>query len=234
MLLPQIRQQGTLIKRYKRFLADIRLQDGATMTVYCPNTGSMKGCSTPGAAVIISYSDNSNRKYPWTLEMIRENQVWIGVNTGMTNRIIKEALENGTIKDFGKIDSIETEVKVSPRSRLDFRLTTAGGSVYIEVKNCSLAVAETAMFPDAVTVRGTKHLEELLTLYESGHQAAIIFCVQRADCIDFRPAAAIDPVYAATFNRVCRSGVQALVYQAEVTPESVTITNKLPLWCDPS
>jgi len=229
MLLPPVRQSGTLLKRYKRFLADIALADGTKLTVHCPNSGSMQGCSTPGSAVIISKSDNLKRKYAWTLEMIQEKGVWIGVNTGLTNRIVREALENGTIDDFGRITSVQAEVKVSDKSRLDFLVQTTAGAVYIEVKNCSLVEENIAMFPDAVTVRGTKHLRELERLCTGEVRAAVLFCIQRSDGICFRPAREIDPVYADTMQEVQEKGVFVLAYRATVKPGSVTITSKLPL-----
>ena len=189
----------------------------------------MRGCSTPGSPVIISKSDNPRRKYAWTLEMVQANNVWIGVNTAMTNKIVREALENGTIDDFGRIEAVQSEVKVSARSRLDFLVQTATGPVYIEVKNCSLVEGNKAIFPDAVTSRGTKHLQELDRLRREGVQAAVLFCIQRADGICFRPAHEIDPVYAATMYEVLKNGVHVLAYRATVVPESVTITGKLPI-----
>ena len=194
MLLPPVRQTGILIKRYKRFLADITLEDGSELTVHCPNSGSMRGCSTPGSPVILSKSDNLKRKYAWTLEMVQENGIWIGLNTGMTNKIVREALENGIIDDFGRIESVRAEVKVSDKSRLDFLVQTEGGPVYIEVKNCSLVQEDEARFPDAVTLRGSKHLRELDLLCDDKTRAAVLFCVQRADGNCFRPAYEIDPV----------------------------------------
>ncbi len=230
MLLPPLRQPGTLIKRYKRFLADITLADGTELTVHCPNSGSMRGCSTPGSPVIISKSDNPKRKYAWTLEMVQDNGIWIGVNTGLTNRIVREALENGIIDDFGAIESIQAEVKVSDKSRLDFLVQTATGPVYIEVKNCSLVEENRAIFPDAVTVRGSRHLRELALLCKNNTvRAAVLFCIQRSDGSCFRAAGDIDPVYADTLHKVQQHGVHALAYRAEVKPDSVTITGKLPL-----
>lgn len=229
MLLPAVRQTGTLIKRYKRFLADIELADHSMLTVHCPNSGSMRGCSTPGSPVILSKSDNPKRKYAWTLEMVRENGVWIGVNTGLTNKIVREALENGTIDDFGPIISVRPEITVSDKSRLDFLVQTEDGPVYIEVKNCSLVENNEAIFPDAVTARGTKHLRELERLKEDGVRAAVLFCVQRSDGRCFRPASEIDPLYARTLHGVHSNGVQVLVYRATVQPDSITITGKLPL-----
>jgi len=229
MQLPPVRQSGTLIKRYKRFLADIALADGTEFTVHCPNSGSMRGCSTPGSPVIISKSDNLKRKYAWTLEMVQEDGIWIGVNTGLTNRIVREALENGTIDDFGRVESVQPEVKVSDKSRLDFLVQTQAGPVYIEVKNCSLVERNKAMFPDAVTVRGTKHLRELEQLRKGEMRAAVLFCIQRSDGNCFRPAREIDPVYTDTLYEVQRNGVEILTYRATVKPDSVTITGKLPL-----
>ena len=229
MLLPPVRQSGTLIKRYKRFLADIVLADGSELTVHCPNSGSMRGCSSPGSPVIISKSDNLKRKYAWTLEMVQNEGVWIGINTGMTNKIVREALENGTIDDFGRITSVQPEVKVSDKSRLDFLVQSASGPVYIEVKNCSLVQKNQAIFPDAVTTRGTRHLHELAKLHRDGIQTAVLFCVQRADGSCFRPAHEIDPVYAETMYDVQKKGVHVLAYRAQVTPESVTITGRMPL-----
>lgn len=229
MLLPEPRQQGTLIQRYKRFLADIRLTDDKILTVHCPNSGSMRGCSAPGSQVIISRSANPKRKYPWTLEIVRDRETWIGVNTGLTNKIVREALENGTIRDFGKIISIRQEVKISTKSRLDFLIETTEGDVYLEVKNCSLAHENTALFPDAVTARGTKHMEELINLAGNGKRAAVLFCVQRGDARRFTPAAEIDPVYTDALCRAAAHGVKVLAYQADVRPESVTITHPLPV-----
>ncbi len=229
MQLPPIRQSGKLIKRYNRFLADITLEDGSELTVHCPNSGSMRGCSTPGSPVILSRSDNPKRKYAWTLEMVQDHGTWIGVNTGMTNRIVREALENGIIDDFGRIESVQPEVKVSDKSRLDFLVQTDSGPVYIEVKNCSLVQDNTAMFPDAVTVRGTKHLHELEILRKGNVRTAVLFCVQRADGSCFRPAHEIDPTYAETLHSVQAKGVHVLAYRAQVQPDSVTITKKLPL-----
>lgn len=229
MQLPPIRQTGILIQRYKRFLADITLADGSELTVHCPNSGSMRGCSTPGSPVILSKSDNPKRKYAWTLEMVQEKGIWIGINTMMTNQIVREALENGTIDDFGSIESVQPEVKVSDKSRLDFLVQTESGPVYIEVKNCSLVQDDAAMFPDAVTVRGTKHLLELELLRKDNVRTAVLFCIQRADGSCFRPAHEIDPTYAETLHAVQAEGVHVLAYRARVQPDSVTITGKLPL-----
>jgi sugar fermentation stimulation protein A len=230
MLLPPLCQTGVLLKRYKRFLADILLDTQQTLTVHCPNSGSMRGCSVPGSPVVISYSDAPKRKYAWTLEMVQHQGVWIGVHTGRTNAIVREGLTNGTINDFGTIQAITHEVVVSEKSRLDFLLATEQGQVYLEVKNCSLAENQVALFPDAVTARGAKHLHELVRLAEAGFGAAVLFCIQRRDAASCQPAAAIDPVYAQTVAWAQARGVRFVAYQAEVGPEAITITRKIPFF----
>jgi len=229
MHLPPIRKTGTLIKRYKRFLADIELESGELLTVHCPNSGSMRGCSEPGSLVLISYSDNPKRKYAWTLEMVRVEGVWVGVNTARTNAIVREALENGTIDEWGHLHGIKPEVRVSDKSRLDFLLESERGRVYLEVKNCSLAKDSVALFPDAVTSRGTRHLIELAALAGQGYRSAVLFCVQRGDAKTFAPAIDIDPVYSRTLAKVQQQGVRILAYQADVWPEEIVLARKLPV-----
>jgi sugar fermentation stimulation protein A len=228
MLLPTTCQTGVLLKRYQRFLADVLLDDGQALTVHCPNSGSMRGCSTPGSAVVISRSDGAKRKYAWTLEMVREEGVWIGVHTGRTNHLVREGLKSGVIDDFGEIGMITPEVVVSEKSRLDFLLATDMGKVYLEVKNCSLAEKGVAFFPDAVTSRGARHLHELVRLAEAGSGAAVLFCVQRGDAALCKPAAHIDRVYAETVAWAAGKGVRFLAYQAEVLPEVIRINRKIP------
>jgi len=222
-------KSGILIRRYKRFLADVELLDGSTLTVHCPNTGSMLGCSEPGSPVMVSHSDNPGRKYPHTLEMVRAGSAWVGVNTSLTNKLVREALEKREVKEFGRLDSIVQEVKTSAHTRLDFVMEREGARIYMEVKNCSLAENRVAMFPDAVTARGTKHLHELAALKEQGHKAAVFFCVQRSDADCFMPAHHIDPVYAKTLANVMSKGVMILAYQADVSPREIKIARKLPV-----
>ena len=222
-------QPGILIKRYKRFLADIELADKSVLTVHCPNSGSMQGCSQPGSPVMISRSDNPGRKYPHTLEMVQVGSVWVGVNTFLTNKLVREALEKKVVIEFGSLESITQEVKTSANTRLDFLLEREGKKIYMEVKNCSLSENRVAMFPDAVTVRGTKHLHELAALKQQGHKAAVFFCVQRGDADFFMPAAHIDPLYAETLIKVKAEGVKVFAYQAEVNPSEITIARKLPV-----
>lgn len=217
-----------LIKRYKRFLVDVKLNDGSLLTAHCPNTGSMLSCSSPGSLVALSRSDNPNRKYPHTLEMVRHNSTWIGVNTARTNHLVAEAIEQGRISEFREVESIKKEVKVSAKSRLDLLVRHSATNTYVEIKNCSLAVDGCAMFPDAVTARGTKHLHELAELVKNGHQAAVFFLIQRMDADRFEPARHIDPLYSQTLTSVHNQGVAILAYQAEVSPEGIEVSGSLP------
>lgn len=219
----------TLIKRYKRFLADIKLANGETVTVHCPNSGSMTGCSTPGSRAYISTSDNPKRKYKHTLELVEEKGVLIGVNTSLTNKLVVEAIRNGSIPELVDFDQLKQEVKTSDKSRLDIMLTAANGNrTYIEVKNCSLVENGIAMFPDAITARGTKHLLELADLAQQGHRSVIFFLVQRMDGEKFSPAIHIDKKYSDTLEKVTRQGVEILVYQAELSPEEIRVVRRLP------
>ncbi len=221
-------KQATLTRRYKRFLADVKCPGGREITIHCPNSGSMRTCSEPGSPVCYSTSDNPKRKYPHTLEMVQVNGSWVGVNTMLTNRIVAEAFNNGTIDEFQSFDSLRQEVKTSDGNRLDLMLARGNQEIYVEIKNCSLVEDGCARFPDAVTSRGTKHLKELIRLVEQGHTGVIFYLVQRVDADRFEPAAAIDPLYARTLVEAHSKGVRILVYQANVTPESIEITRSLP------
>ena len=160
-------EPGILLKRYKRFLADVRLHNGRQVTVHCPNSGSMLSCSRPESDVYISRSSNPHRKYPFTLEMVRDDATWIGINTSLTNRLVEEGIKNGEIAELKNPDNIRREVKTSAASRLDLLVTKGTRKIFIEVKSCTLAVDRCAMFPDAVTSRGTRHLQELADLVDA-------------------------------------------------------------------
>ncbi len=223
-------QAGILVRRYKRFLADVRLASGETITIHCPNSGSMLGCSDPGSPVCFSESSNPKRKYAHTLEMVQVAGSWVGVNTARTNALVREAIEAGRVREFAGVGRIDAEVRTSENSRLDFLLHRGGEKIYLEVKNCSLAEGGVALFPDAVTARGTKHLEELLRLRRQGHGAAVFFCVQRGDAESFRPASQIDPLYGRTLAEAAAGGVQVLAYRAEVSPAGIEVAVPLPVF----
>ena len=220
---------ATLVRRYKRFLADVTLTDGTPLTVHCPNSGSMLGCQAPGSRVFLSHSANPGRKYSHTWELVEVAGGWVGINTGRTNQLVREAIAAGVVTEIGAVDEIRAEVKVSAHSRLDLLLRQGERLTYVEVKNCTLVEGDVAMFPDAVTARGTKHLEELAALRRAGHGAVIFFCVQRGDGAFFAPAAHIDPRYAETLTRVASQGVTVLAYRAEVGPESIRVVAPLPV-----
>lgn len=220
--------RGTLVQRYKRFLADVRLANGELVTVHCTNTGSMLGCMTPGSAVLISRSANLNRKLPYTWEMIRINGAWVGINTMHPNRLVAEAAGAGMIPELRGYETVRREVKVSSHSRLDLCLESSSGLCYVEVKNVTVSLAGAAAFPDAVSERATKHLKELMRLKRKGHRAAVVFVIQRGDCDHFRPADEIDPGYGRWLRRAARAGVEVLPYRAEVTPKGILLAARIP------
>ncbi|MCD4675136.1 MAG: DNA/RNA nuclease SfsA, partial [Desulfobacula sp.] len=181
--------EGRLIKRYKRFLADIELDTGKKVTAHCPNSGSMKGCAIPGSQVWLSVSDNPKRKYKHTWELTKVPETMIGINTLVPNKLVKQSIENGLIEELSGYDRVKAEVKTSRHTRLDLLLENeTKEKCYVEIKNCTLVEEGTAMFPDAVTVRGQKHLDELEHLVSLGHRGIIFFLIQRMDAKAFKPA----------------------------------------------
>ncbi len=221
-------QPAIFLRRYKRFLVDVILPDARQITVYCPNTGRMTTCLREGCDVLLSLSDNPKRKYEYTLELTRPGSCWVGVNTGRTNALVLEALRKGQIQELN-FTKIQAEIKVSAKSRLDFLLHNDDDMTYVEVKNCTLAQDGMAMFPDAVTVRGAKHIRELMHLREAGHGAVIFFCVQRADANCFVPADHVDSAYGKVLRQAVLEGVLALAYQADVRPDGIDIVKQLPI-----
>lgn len=219
--------RGTLVQRYKRFLADVRLPSGEIVTAHCTNTGSMLGCKEPGSVVYLSLSPNKGRKLAYTWEMIQIKRTWIGINTLHPNRLVAEAIEAGAIPELRGYDVIRREIKVSAHSRLDLCLEGRSGCCYVEVKNVTASFNSAAAFPDAVSERATKHLKELIRLKRKGYRAAIVFVVQRGDCDHFRPADEIDPEYGRWLRRAVKAGVEALPYLAKVTPRGIVLTGRL-------
>lgn len=220
--------RARLIRRYKRFLADVVFDDGARTTVHCPNTGSMLGCDVPDSVVWLSRSDNPKRKYPLTWEIVEtDTGVPVGINTNRSNRLVREAIEAGVIVELAGYPRIQSEVTVGEgRSRIDFLLS--GGQelkdCYVEVKNVTATARDgIAVFPDAVSLRGSKHLRELSGLVGLGYRAVLCFCVQRDDVAEVRPAEAIDPVYAATLREAVAAGVELIAYRAKVGPGDIAL-----------
>ncbi len=227
MQLPEL-EKAVLLQRYKRFLADVQRPSGEKLTVYCPNPGSMLTCSDPGSPVLISRQDTPGRKLPWTWELIFINHVWVGVNPMRSNKIVQEAILNKQIAGLDRYDKIRTEVPYGNNSRIDLLLSTDKQLCYVEVKNVTLAHDGIARFPDAVTKRGTKHLQELTEMVRQGHRAVMFYLVQRTDAVSFRPAEDIDPVYAKTLVEAHHLGVEIMVYTARVTPNEISVDYRLP------
>jgi sugar fermentation stimulation protein A len=221
--------RGTLIQRYKRFLADVRLANGEIVTAHCTNTGSMLGCKEAGSPVYLSRSDNPARKLLYTWELIKTNDTWVGVNTMHPNKLVREAVEAGVVEELCGCHQIRREVKVGAHSRLDLCLDGDFGSCFVEVKNVTLALNGEAAFPDAISERGTRHLRELMRLKRRGHRAAIVFVIQRGDCHTFRPADEIDPEYGRWLRRAVKAGVEALPYRATVTPREIVLTERIAM-----
>lgn len=228
MKLPRL-TPGILIKRYKRFLADIELEDGSTVTVHCPNSGSMRGCADPGSPVRLSLSSNPGRKYPFTWEMVQVNGCWVGINTALPNHLVYEAIVNGSIPELTGYASIRPEVPYGDHSRIDLLLGRPSGRCFVEVKNVTLAADDRALFPDAVTTRGQKHLNELMRVVREGDRGIIFFTVQREDTLSVSPADNIDPEYGRLLRLAVSRGVEALAYQAVVTPAEIILTKRLPV-----
>jgi len=220
--------EGTLVRRYQRFLADVELESGALVTAHTPNTGSMKQCAVAGHRVLISESDNPARKLKYTLELIKVGGHWVDTHTHRTNRVVEEALRKGWIPELAGY-AVTPEYRYN-ESRLDFLLEKEEARVLVEVKNVTLCDAPgVARFPDAVTVRGQKHLRELCRGLEEGCRAVIFFLVQRGEATAFSPADAIDPEYGRLLREVSRQGVEILAYRSMVSPEENRVGERLPV-----
>lgn len=220
-------EPGILLKRYKRFFADIQLASGETIIAHCPNTGPMTGISTPGSLVQVSTSNNPKRKLAYTWEMIQVNDnqpTWVGVNTALPNRVIKLALEQRLIPELAnRYSTIRPEVVygMNRKSRVDFLLTTEEAPpIYLEVKSTTWAQGKVALFPDTVTQRGQKHLQELQQLLPQA-KAVMLYFINRGDCDRFAPGDKADPVYGKLLREAIVRGVEVLPCRFEVTPQGI-------------
>ncbi|TGU72635.1 DNA/RNA nuclease SfsA [Geomonas terrae] len=229
MMLPPPLYQGTLIRRYHRFLADVELDDGTFVTAHTPNTGSMMGCAVPGNRVVLSVSGNPGRKYPHSWELVQADGVWVGINTQLPNLLAREAIQNGTIAELSGYEKITLEVPYGTGSRIDLLLTGERGLCYVETKNVTLVKERCALFPDAVSTRGQKHLRELMEMVRQGHRAVNLFVVQRGDGDALAPADAIDPVYGRLLREAAAAGVELLAYQARVDLGEIRLTHPVPV-----
>lgn len=222
--------RGTLVRRYKRFLADVELESGEMVTAHVANTGGMLGTSDPGLEVWLSPAANPDRKLRWNWELCRVDGHLVGVNTAHPNGIVAEAVGEGLIPELAGYGRIRREVPYGRNSRIDLLLEADGRpTCHVEVKNVHLKRGEWAEFPDAVTARGAKHLAELRDVVAAGGRAVMLYLVQRGDCRAFRAAADIDPNYAAALSDAIGDGVEAICYTCAISLEGIFLGQRLPL-----
>ncbi len=221
---------GRLVKRYKRFLTDVTMEDGSVVTAHCPNTGSMKGCLEEGARVVLRDSEDPKRKLRHTFQTIEVGGTWVNVDTGLPNALAYEAVEAGLIEELTGYESLRREVKYGTGSRIDLLLEDeTRGKAYVEVKNTTLAEGDLAKFPDAVTSRGLKHLHELARVVEEGHRGVMLYCISREDVTRFTVADEIDPAYGKALREVAAAGVELIAYSTKVTPTSFELHRRLKI-----
>ena len=226
--------EGRLLRRYSRFLADVQLLDDSLVTAHTANTGSMLGCAQPGSRVWLSQASNVKRKYPFTWEMVETLEgSMVGINTALSNRLVEEAILNGTLRELQDYDGLRREVSYGlENSRIDLLLEghQHQPDCYVEVKNVTALTEDSvAIFPDAVSQRGSKHLRELRIIVEQGKRGVVVFCIQRADAKQFQPAEKIDPTYAKTLCSVVKQGVELLAYQTQIDTTGIQLTHRLPI-----
>ena len=224
-------ETATLIKRYKRFMADVKTENGEMLTLHCPNTGSMKNCNDPGSRVWFSDSGNPKRKYPHTWELVEvAGGALAGINTNRANALVKEALEKQVVPSLAGFDSLKSEVKYGEEnSRIDLLLQFGDQTCFVEVKSLTLGEGEIGYFPDAVTERGRKHLRELVKMVEQGHRAVLLFCVQHNGVTVAKPADHIDPAYATALRQAHAAGVEVMAWQCDLDENEVTVARALPV-----
>ncbi|MEE2961280.1 MAG: DNA/RNA nuclease SfsA [Myxococcota bacterium] len=224
---------GVLLKRYKRFLADIRLDSGEEITAHCANSGAMTSCVEPGAKVWVSDSNNPKRKLRYTWELIRMTDSWVGVNTANPNRLVTTWTEMGAFSEFESYSKVRREVKYGEgnRSRIDILLSEGKGvaDCYVEIKNATLRVDDAVAFPDAVTTRGQKHIRDLVSVVEDGHRGVLFFFVGRTDCSYFRPADEVDKEYGRLLREAVDVGVEVIVQEVDCLPEGFSLGRRLEL-----
>lgn len=222
--------EGTWVRRYKRFLLDVRLASGELVVAHCPNTGSMLGVTRVGARCLLLPDDNPKRRLHHTLEAVRVGRIWVGAHPVRANTVGREAIEAGLVRGIAGIRSIRHEVPYGQGSRADLMIQTRRGAPWlVEIKSASLADGCVSMFPDAVTARGLKHLDELARVVKAGGRALMLFVATRDDVDSFRPAWTIDPVYAARLREVARAGVVVRAVTSRVTPAGMAARRAIPV-----
>jgi sugar fermentation stimulation protein A len=220
---------GVLIKRYKRFLADVRLENGEVVTAHCPNTGSMQGCCKQGYPVYLSYHDNPKRKLKYTWDLIAMPTSLVGINTLIPNRLVFSSIIGGLVPELCGYETIQREVSIGDHSRIDLMLDSeVNGRCYVEIKNCTLVNEGIAYFPDAVTARGLRHLNELVQLAESGFRTVMFYFIQRMDARLFRPADHIDAAYGRQLRYAVKQGIEIVVYDVFIDFEQIRLNRKIP------
>ncbi len=226
-------QNAVLIRRYKRFLADVQVPGQPPVTLHCPNTGSMLGCCDPGSQLWFQDSGNPSRKYPGTWELLQTARGdWVCINTARANRLVEEAIETGIIVELQGYERLRREVRYGVESsRIDLCLeASTRPTCYVEVKNLTLCDADgVGRFPDATSTRGQKHLRELMHMVAEGHRAVLVFCVAHTGVERVRPADAIDPAYGRLLREAAAQGVEILAYRAAISPESIRLEVALPV-----
>ncbi|WP_439635139.1 DNA/RNA nuclease SfsA [Oceanicaulis sp.] len=229
MRFPAPLHPGVLIKRYKRFLADVELETGETVTAHCPNPGSMLGLKDPGSRCWLSHTDDPKRKLKYTLEVLEADNTLVGINTNRPNRLAEDAIRAGAIPALSGYEALRREVKYGANSRIDLLLESADRPVcYVEVKNCHLRrTPGLTEFPDSVTSRGAKHLGELSDMVRQGHRAVQLFIVQRNDCDVLSPADDLDPVYAQALRDASLAGVEIIAWACEITLDGIEIVREI-------
>jgi len=229
MLFPSPLTHGALVSRYKRFFADVVLDDGTAITAHCPNPGAMLGVNMPGLGVWLSKSDDPKRKLAWTLEMVEHDGALVGVNTMLPNRLVAEALAADAIPELTGYDVHRREVKYGEASRVDFLLEKGTGErCWLEIKNCHLSrKPPLAEFPDCVAARSTKHLGELEAMVRAGDRAVALIVVQRTDCDAFSACADLDPKFAAALDHAADTGVEVLIYACEMATDGIRIARRI-------
>ena len=222
-------EQGIFLKRYKRFFADIEWQ-GQVITAHVANTGSLKSCGESGSPCLFTAHDDPKRKLKYSLEMLQASSgSWVGVNTSLPNQLVKLALTEKRLPHWQDWDEIHPEFKINAETRLDFRLRKISPEKfhYIEVKNVTLMREKKAQFPDAVTIRGQKHLREMIALMEQGHSAELVFVVQREDCEEFTTADDIDPKYGQIFRQAVKAGLRVTALKTKLSSDGIILTGQL-------
>lgn len=222
--------EGRFLGRRKRFFADVELPDGSLLVAHCPNTGSLLGCKVEGAPVWLRDSRDPERKLRYTWQAVRVGRAWVNVDTSLPNRVVAAAVEAGRIPALAGYEELRREVRYGTNSRIDLLLSTPGRpGVHVEVKSTTLREGRSALFPDAVTERGRKHLEELTRVARSGGRAVQLYFVSRADVDRLRPADAIDPAYGQALRRAADAGVELMAWKSAVRSRSLSLADEIPV-----